>query len=50
VITEGEYGKQGSITLLQADDGVITIIKMSEGIENPHFVERSSLLLLPFRL
>ncbi len=37
VITEGEYGEQGSITLLLADGGVITIIKMAEGIENPHF-------------
>ncbi|MFQ6134383.1 MAG: hypothetical protein ACE5KU_01020 [Nitrososphaerales archaeon] len=37
VITEGEAGEPGSITLLQADEGVITIVKMAEGIENPHF-------------
>jgi hypothetical protein len=37
VITEGEYGEKGSITILEADGNVIVITKVAENIENPHF-------------
>lgn len=37
VITEGEYGEQGSITVLEADGNVIEIITIVEGIDNIHF-------------
>lgn len=37
VITEGEYGEQGSITVLKADGNVIEIITIVEGIDNIHF-------------
>ncbi|MDP7657838.1 MAG: hypothetical protein QF812_01340 [Nitrososphaerales archaeon] len=37
VITEGEYGEHGSITILEADGKVIVITKIAENLENPHF-------------
>lgn len=37
VITEGEYGEEGSITFLEADENVIVVTPVVGGIENPHF-------------
>ena len=37
VITEGEYGERGSITILEADGNVIVVTKVAEGTVNPHF-------------
>ena len=37
VITEGEYGERGSITILEADGNVIVVTKVAESTDNPHF-------------
>jgi hypothetical protein len=37
VVTEGEAGENGSITLMKAEDQIITIIKMADGMASPHF-------------
>jgi len=37
VLTEGEAGEKGSITLLKANGTTIEVAKMVEGLPNPHF-------------
>jgi len=37
IITEGEAGENGSVTVLQANKGLILVTKMFDNIKNPHF-------------
>ncbi len=49
VVTEGEAGEKGSITLLKANGTTIAIAKMVEDLPNPHFEGAAFVPLFPTR-